>query len=485
MATSELKIASVYIRVSTDDQVEYSPDAQLVELRKYASTHGYIIPDEFIYIDQGISGKNTTKRESFNAMIGMAKSKPKPFDVILVWKFSRFARNREDSVVYKSMLRKQLGINVVSISEPVGEDKMSVIIEAMIEAMDEYYSINLAEEVRRGMSEKARRGELQATASFGYRVEENTLIPVEEEAVLVREMFARYLMGEGFFPIAKWLNSVGAMTHRGGKFENRTVEYILRNPVYIGKLRWNPTGKTRRDYGNQNIMEVQSTHTPLIDLDIWDKVQDAIQQHKAITKRGQKPNYQKKDWLSGVVRCSSCGGTLVFTKPHYFKCNNYAKGACPTSQHIHRDLLHEAIQERLGDDALSCFDIKYQVIHSKATGADELELLQKSLDNVKRKKERLQQAFLAGTDTVEEYSAMKSALNQEEKELCDKLDSLKQTNTPDDILGKMRDRISHCSIVLSSDVSIEEKFSVLNEIVESCTFDKSAMNLSLIYRFVM
>ena len=79
--------------------------------------------------------------------------------MILLWKFSRFARNREDAIVYKSMLRKQLGIEVVSISENVGDDKMSVLIEAMIEAMDEYYSINLAEEVKRGMTEKVSRGE--------------------------------------------------------------------------------------------------------------------------------------------------------------------------------------------------------------------------------------------------------------------------------------------------------------------------------------
>ena len=90
-------------------------------------------------------------------MIGLAKRKPKPFDVILVWKYSRFTRNREDSVVYKSMLRKELNIDVISISEDVGDDKMSILFEAMIEAMDEYYSINLAEEVKRGMTEKAKR----------------------------------------------------------------------------------------------------------------------------------------------------------------------------------------------------------------------------------------------------------------------------------------------------------------------------------------
>ena len=134
----DLRIGAAYIRVSTDDQVEYSPASQLVEIRKYARAHDILVPDEYIFVDEGISGRSTDKRPSFNRMIGTAKTKPKPFDVILLWKFSRFARSREDSILYKSMLRRDLGIEVVSISEPVGDDKMSIIIEAMIEAMEKH-----------------------------------------------------------------------------------------------------------------------------------------------------------------------------------------------------------------------------------------------------------------------------------------------------------------------------------------------------------
>ena len=144
-----MRTAAAYIRVSTDDQVEFSPDSQLKCIREYAQHNDIILLDDHIYMDEGISGKDTRHREAFNRMIGVAKTKPKPFDIILVWKFSRFARNREDSIVYKSMLRKQCDIQVVSISESLGDDKTSILIEAMIEAMDEYYSINLAEEVRR------------------------------------------------------------------------------------------------------------------------------------------------------------------------------------------------------------------------------------------------------------------------------------------------------------------------------------------------
>ena len=148
-------------------------------------------------------------------MIGLAKRNPKPFDVILVWKYSRFARNREDSVVYESMLRKELDIDVISISEDVGDDKMSILFEAMIEAMDEYYSINLAEEVKRGMTEKAKRGGVLSIAGYGYKVENGEYVIVPEEAEIIRKVFNDYANGNGYLTIAKALNAMGIKSHKG------------------------------------------------------------------------------------------------------------------------------------------------------------------------------------------------------------------------------------------------------------------------------
>ena len=111
-----MKTGAAYIRVSTDDQVELSPDSQLKMIEKYAKDNDIILSKEYIYADEGISGRTVKKRPEFQRMIAVAKSKPKPFDVILVWKLSRFARNREDSIVYKSMLKKDCGIDVISVS---------------------------------------------------------------------------------------------------------------------------------------------------------------------------------------------------------------------------------------------------------------------------------------------------------------------------------------------------------------------------------
>ena len=173
-----MRTAAAYIRVSTDDQLEYSPDSQLLQIRRYAKDNGFLLPQQWVFVEEeGRSGRQSSKRPEFLRMIAAAKQSPKPFDAILVWKYSRFARSRQDSIVYKSMLRKELGIDVISVSEYLGDDKMAIITEAIIEAMDEFYSVNLAEEVTRGMAEKARRGQPLTYAPFGYRIEDKRYLP--------------------------------------------------------------------------------------------------------------------------------------------------------------------------------------------------------------------------------------------------------------------------------------------------------------------
>jgi DNA invertase Pin-like site-specific DNA recombinase len=141
-----MKYAAAYIRVSDDRQDEYSPDSQIKLIREYAVRNGYCVPDEYVFYDDGISGRSVKKRKAFNDMIAFAKSKEHPFQAILVWKFSRFARNQEESIVYKSMLRR-IGVSVISISETIDDSPFAPLIERIIEFMDEYYSTRLSQEV--------------------------------------------------------------------------------------------------------------------------------------------------------------------------------------------------------------------------------------------------------------------------------------------------------------------------------------------------
>lgn len=120
-----MRIGAAYIRVSTDDQLDISPASQLDVIMKHTKEHDVYIPPEFIFIERtGKSGKRADNRPEFQRMISIAKQKPRPFEILYVWKFSRFARNQEESMFYKGLLRKKLKIEVESISEPIAEECM-------------------------------------------------------------------------------------------------------------------------------------------------------------------------------------------------------------------------------------------------------------------------------------------------------------------------------------------------------------------------
>ena len=168
--TDAVKIAAAYIRVSTEDQTELSPDSQLHVILDAARADGWTIPEEYIFMEKkGISGRKADNRPEFQRMISLAKSRsPAPFTRLYLWKFSRFARNQEESTFYKGILRKKCGIDIISVSEPIAEGMFGRLIETIIEWFDEYYSVNLSGEVLRSMNDKASHKGYQSTPCLGY-----------------------------------------------------------------------------------------------------------------------------------------------------------------------------------------------------------------------------------------------------------------------------------------------------------------------------
>lgn len=421
-----MKVAAAYIRVSTDDQLEYSPDSQLEKIRLYAERNHILLPKEFIFVDEGISGRKTKNRPAFNEMIGLAKRSPKPFDVILVWKFSRFARSREDSVVYKSMLRKEHNIDVVSVSEDIGDDKLSILIEAIIEAMDEFYSINLAEEVKRGMTEKAKRGGVLSIPGFGYKVENGEFVIVPEEAEIIRKVFNDYINGKGFLSIAKLLNAMGIRTHRGKMIENRTIEYWLNNPVYIGKTRWNPDGKLSRNYTADTAIISDGTHTPIIDTETWDKVQEKMKEQKAKFRKNYNSDRKGlSHWLAGIIRCEKCGAVLS-NQGGFFGCSNRSRGKCDGVGYIKAEKLAGIVLNILSDIMLPNVELSFAEpdIDVQTKADDDRKIIKTQIQRLEIRLERVKLAYEDGVDTLEEYKANKKAIIDE----IDKLNELLETS---------------------------------------------------------
>ena len=478
----KILMAALYIRVSTEKQEELSPDSQKRLLLDYAKSHDMIVSEKHIYIENGISGRKADKRPKFQQMIATAKSSDHPFDVILLWKFSRFARNQEESIVYKSMLRNKYSVDVVSISEPLVDGPFGSLIERIIEWMDEFYSVRLSEEVKRSMTVNAKNGVLQSTASFGYKVENGVLVPVPEEAELIKEIFHRFLSGEGFYPIAQDLNSRGIKTHRGSRFENRTVEYIIRNPVYIGKLRWNPAGRTRRDFHNENIICAKGAHEPLIDEETWEAAQLRVEQLKSQWAYHGRPSSDRKHWLCGIVRCASCGATLIWSQPHFLKCNNYARGSCKTSQHIAVELIEESFIQQLRHDFSFSSEISYQIIDVPKPQDTRAGQLRRNRDRMLSRLARSRDAYMNGIDSLEDYAAIKASIQKEIDQIDAELSTLESASGASTEVS-MKDSIKRTLETLESDAPISKKYDAVKRIIDTCTFDKQNMLLSIVYRY--
>ena len=476
-----MKTAAAYIRVSTEDQIEFSPDSQLKAVRKYAKEHELILPEEYVFVDEGISGRKADKRPAFQKMIGTAKLKPKPFDVILLWKFSRFARNREDSIVYKSMLRKQCGIDVVSVSEQLSEDKTSILIEALIEAMDEYYSLNLAEEVKRGMTEKFSRGGVVSQPPFGYKMGGGIFVPDENTAPVVRMIFDDYVSGLGARQIASKLNSMDIRTTKGNRWENRTVEYILANPTYLGKLRRSKESD-RKDRFHENAELVDGRHEPIISQEKF----DAAQKRRAENKRTYA-RYARSEpaefMLKGLVRCDKCGATLTMSGDHsYLQCHRYAKGVCKVSHAVNVNKINKIVIDKLKDDLRSnTFAFDVQTV-SKAEASDpSISVL---LSRERKKLERVKEAYEAGIDTLQEYKENKARITDRIAELEAKETAVgSQDRSAEEISKAIAGRIKmNLGILQSSEASSASKNMILRSMVDRIVFIKPGGLAEIIYK---
>lgn len=334
--------AAAYIRVSTENQTELSPSSQLKIIRKFADEKGYLIDENFIFRDNGISGRYADKRPEFNRMISLAKQKPPPFSAVLVWKFSRFARNQEESIFYKSLLRKN-GIEVISVSEPVDDGPFGKLIERIIEWSDEYYSIRLSGEVRRGMTEKAERGGIVSIAPFGYKVADGKLVVDAEKAEIVRKIFADFLNNKDIKMICDNLNSAEIRTTKGNSWDCRAVEYVLQNHVYIGKIRWNPVCKTGRDFYNENLIISNGIHEPIIDEEIFAQVKQILFLQKIISKEYSHKQAKIKCLVQNLVKCSNCNATLVPIKNNSLQCSAYIHGDCHSSHCVRIEKIEKSI----------------------------------------------------------------------------------------------------------------------------------------------
>ena len=402
-----VKYAYGYVRVSTDKQEELSPDSQEKLLREYATKNNIVILK--VFFELGISGRKADKRPEFQKMIGLAKSSDHPVDVILVWKFSRFTRNQEESIVYKSLLRKQSNVDVVSVSEPLIDGPFGSLIERIIEWMDEYYSIRLSGEVLRGMKEKATKKGYQMSPPFGYRAVGNgDPYKIDQDEMKIVDFICDEFdyHNSDVTKITRKLNDMGVRTRRGNPFESRSVERILKNPFYYGLVAWNGItfmGTHEVHYSKERfearMKKIQTTYKPLKRRDVS----------------------SCKHWLSGILKCGYCGASLSYNGANRhspgFQCYKYSKGIHTESCSISEKKVIAALEEYF-EKLLSGMDFEYSY-HSAETGEkiSERESLLSELDKISNREKRIRIAYENEVDTLEEYKRNKERLRKDREDI--------------------------------------------------------------------
>ena len=274
--------AIVYARVSSDAQdTDLSIGAQLRALRAYAEKNGHELVREFV--DEAQSG-TTAARPAFREMIALARTKNPPFDAILVWKLNRFARSRIDSITYKKLL-KDRGIKVISINEPLEDSPSGRMLEGVIETMDQFYSENMGEDIKRGLRESAERGFFTgsmcpyALHKVPAKDGNKTRYKLEPDAddskstKSIRRIFDMASKDYGCKEIAKALNSDGVTTGGGKPWGTSTVHKVLTNEAYCGTLVLGSRPGHKAVHSGIHPVRVENVWPAIIDKNVFRQIQ--------------------------------------------------------------------------------------------------------------------------------------------------------------------------------------------------------------------
>lgn len=455
------------MRMSTDKQ-EHSIDSQKRLIQTYVKQHGYCIIKD--YIDEGISGRNAEKRPQFLQMID--DSKNGEFQYVIIYDSSRFARNLEQSLVYKSILKKNMVV-LVSITEPVLDDDTSLITDALFGAMNEMYSRKLSKNVKRGMEQKALRGEFCGKEPFGYdyHVEKKMLIPNEQESPIVSYIMSETLIGRTSYSIALNLKKNNIKSKKGTFLDCRRIDYIIRNPVYKGYVRWGTDGK--------QIIQ-KSTHQPLITEKQFEQIQNQLQKRVQQKPLHSKPSELCSHWLSGMIYCSECNCTYTYVKARKdenkkarFRCSGQSRGRCSSGISFTAETLETQIylilQELIAEDGFIYAKNSQSNIPKIIDFSAEIKKSNASLSRAKA-------AFLAGFDTLDEYGKNKNLFLAE----IEKFTNLQtQYSKAKENIHQETSPITNLIDFLKSDVTIEIKKTALHAIVEKIVIEKQTKTIKL------
>ncbi|MDD4406722.1 MAG: recombinase family protein [Bacilli bacterium] len=481
----------IYARYSSHNQSEQSIEGQLLVCKEYAKRNDYNVVGE--YIDRAISGTSDNRPE-FLKMI--EDSNKKHFNGVLVYQLDRFARNRYDSALYKNKLKKN-NVRVLSARENISDDASGVLMESVLEGMAEYFSVELGQKVKRGMSINADKCYYNGgTVPLGYKlVEADRILRVnnkpmikrkyaihEENAPIIKKVFEMYTESSTMADIIRYLNNNQLKTAHGNPFNKNSIRRLLLNKKYIGIYEYN--GKETKD-GIPRI----------IDYETFERVQEMLIKNKTAPARARaKTEYL----LTTKLFCGHCkemmtgvSGTSGTGKLHtYYCCSNVRKKKC-NKKTIQKEIIERFVvkkaKEQLTDENINLIANIVVELAEKDKENSNLKKLNKLLkDNEKQKNNLFDSLKICELDNVrksifEEISKVDTERIGLEKEIIEEeskfvkitvpqvkyfLNHLKKGNIDDESYRKRIINVLVYKVYLYDDNDITILFTIQNKVFE-------------------
>lgn len=379
--------AVIYARYSSFGQREESIEGQLKICREYAEANGYAVLGE--YIDRAKSATNDN-RADFQRMV--ADAERGLFDAVLVYQFDRFARNRQDSVLYKAKL-KGYGVRVVSAQENISADAAGALLEGLLENMAQFFSDDLAQKIRRGQQTNAEHCRYNGgPVPLGYRVDGDKRFQVDESAALVVKMvFDRYAGGASVKQIVEELNEAGVRTQKGKPFAPNSLQKILRNIRYTGVFA----------YGD---VQVPGGMPRIVDNETFQAVQ------RRLESKRRAPSSSGGFLLTTKLFCGHCGSPMVGDSGtsktgkrthYYYSCKKARRGPCSKKsvrKELIEDLVVTACRDTLTDENIALIAKEVSRLSEQEAGGVYIKSLKKELQATKRAIDNLMRALELGEE---------------------------------------------------------------------------------------
>ena len=399
--------AVIYARYSSDNQREESIEGQIRECTAYAEKNGITVVKH--YIDRALSAK-TDNRPDFQQMI--KDSEKRLFDIVLVWKLDRFARNRYDSAHYEYQLERN-HVKLVSATEPISDSPAGIMVKSMLTGMAEYYSAELSEKVVRGMTENVLKGKYNGgTIPIGFKVDEEKFFQVDPlKAPFVVEAFQRYNDGATMKELMNWLNDSGVTTNRNQKFTYNSVQTLLTNKRYIGENHF------------KDIVMPDSIPA-IVDKDLFEEVQQKIKKNsRAPARHKAEDDYLLTTKLfcgmCGAMMFGECGTGRNKVVHHYYKCATAKRFKTCKKKTVRKEWLEDLViaetMKLIQDDAV-IDAIVAEVMELQEQENTTLPLLEKQMREVENGIENMLNAIQAGVLTNSTKSRLEK-LEAQQKEL--------------------------------------------------------------------